>query len=127
MRVWPGSLLVLPGLFACVTPDPMTSPTSTGDLLARVGNPGGRRCAALQVSPESATIPIGGQVALDATAFNKLGNPIPSATVAWTTRNVNVAAVSSSGLVTGVGTGSTYVVAVCEPAHGDSAFITVAP
>ncbi len=121
MRAWCGSL------FACVTPDPMTSPTSTGDLLARVGNPGGRPCAAVQVSPGSATIPIGGQVDLDATTFNKLGNPITSAAVAWTTRNVNVAAVSSTGLVTGVGTGSTYVVAVCAPALGDSAFITVVP
>ena len=77
------------------------------------------------VTPESATIPIGGD--LEATLLNKKGNPIPSATAAWTTRNVGVAAVSSSGLVTGVGTGSTYVVADCAPAHGDSAFITVAP
>ena len=81
----------------------------------------------MSVSPESATIPIGGQVGLEATLFNKKGNPIPSGTVAWTTRNVNVTAVSSTGLVTGVGTGSTYVVAVCAPALGDSAFITVVP
>jgi len=88
---------------------------------------GGNKCAVVTVSPESASIPIGGQVDLEATLLIKNENPITSATATWATRNVNVAAVSSRGLVTGVGTGSTCVVADCAPAYGGSAFITVAP
>ena len=122
MRTWLGSLLVLPALFACAE-----RTTAPNDLLfAQSVSAGGNKCAVVDVLPQSATISIGGQVDLEATLLNKKGNPIPSATAAWTTRNVNVAAVSSSGLVTGVGTGSTCVVADCAPAYGDSAFITVA-
>ena len=124
MRIWLGSLVVLPALFSCAAPERTTAPNDL--LLTQAVSAGGHKCAAVVVTPESATIPIGGQVDLEATLLNKKGNPIPSVTAAWTTRNVNVAAVNSSGLVTGVGTGTTYVVADCAPAHGDSAFITVA-
>jgi len=125
MRTWLGSLVVLPALFSCAAPEPTTAPNDL--LLTQAVSAGGHKCDVVTVTPESATIPIGGQVDLEATLLNKKGNSIPSATAAWTTRNVNVAAVSSSGLVTGVGTGSTYVVADCAPAYGDSAFITVSP
>jgi hypothetical protein len=82
----------------------------------------------VQVTPEFDTLPIGGQVALTATAVNKKRIAIPEPPIQWATRDVNVAAVSATGLVTGVGPGSAYVVGNCAGTEaGDSAFITVGP
>src|SRR5213080_3048514 len=62
-----------------------------------------RGTLALFVTPPAASIPVGSAVQLTATAQDEGGTPVAPSTVMWTSSDTGIAAVSSTGLVTGVG------------------------
>src|SRR5882672_10793357 len=61
--------------------------------------------AEVQVAPPSVTIRVGERSGLLATAFDRIGNVIPTVRIIWSSNNVNVAKVDNSGTVTGVANG----------------------
>src|SRR5437879_13720102 len=65
--------------------------------------------AEVQVAPPSVTIKVGERLGLLATAFDRVGNVIPTARPIWTSNNVNVAKVDNNGTVTGVAGGAAIV------------------
>jgi uncharacterized protein YjdB len=80
--------------------------------------------AAVQVTPGTASIPIGSTVALAATPRDAAGNALAGRTVIWSSDNTAVAVVTSEGRVAGVGPGTTTVRATSEGVTG-TATITV--
>ncbi|MGH2669995.1 MAG: hypothetical protein ACRDH5_12930, partial [bacterium] len=70
--------------------------------------------AEVQVAPPSITIRVGERSGLLATAFDRIGNVIPTVRLIWSSNNVNVARVDNNGTVTGVGNG----VAIVEARFG---------
>ena len=86
----------------------------------------GQNVAEVQVAPAAVSIKVGERTGLLATAFDRIGNVIPTAKITWTSRSPQVARVDANGTVTGTGTG----VAIVEAASGHRtgvATITVAP
>lgn len=75
------------------------------------------------VSPDSASIPVGGTQQFTATVLDLHGNPLACA-VAWSSSNTAAATVDGNGLATGVAPGSTTITATCQAASG-SATLTV--
>src|SRR6266480_4962825 len=61
--------------------------------------------AEVQVAPPSVTIRAGERTGLLATAFDRIGNVIPTVRIIWSSNNVNIAKVDNSGTVTGVANG----------------------
>jgi TolB protein len=70
--------------------------------------------AEVQVAPPSVTLKIGERTGLLATAFDRIGNVIPTARISWASNNVQVARVDNNGTVTGVAAG----VAIIEARAG---------
>src|SRR3989442_1337026 len=56
--------------------------------------------ASVTVSPASTSVPVGATVQLSAVTTDSAGNTLPGLSVAWTSNNAAVAAVTRSGLVT---------------------------
>ena len=84
----------------------------------------------IQVSPSSDSITVGQTLQLSATGIVSHGNHPPSDQditdlVAWTTSNVGVASVSSTGMVTAVAAGSTVITASLAGATAGTTAITV--
>src|SRR5205823_9446923 len=61
--------------------------------------------AEVQVAPPSVTIRVGERSGLLATAFDRIGNVIPTVHIIWSSNNVAVAKVDNNGTITGVGNG----------------------
>src|SRR5947207_3566564 len=81
-------------------------------LLAFLAYPGAalaQNVTEVQVAPPSVTIKVGERLGLLATAFDRVGNVIPTVRPIWTSNNVNVAKVDNSGTVTGVASGVAIV------------------
>jgi uncharacterized protein YjdB len=71
--------------------------------------------AEVQVAPAAVTIRVGGERKLAAMAYDADGNVIPTGVrYRWTSNNVNVAQVDSTGTVRAVAPGSAVVRAVAE-------------
>jgi len=83
--------------------------------------------ATVTVSPSSATVLIGATTQLTATTKDLLGTVLTGRDIAWTSSNSAVATVSSTGLVTGVATGSVTITATSEGKTGTSAITVQAP
>jgi hypothetical protein len=79
---------------------------------------------AVRVRPTSATIAVGGTVQLVDTVFSPTEAVVTGVAVTWTSSNPQVARVDTSGLVTGVGAGTTHVTVTAGSAK-DSATIVV--
>jgi hypothetical protein len=71
------------------------------------------QCDTILITAPTTNIAISGTVQLTAQAFNSHGKPLDNVLVAWSSFNPSVAAVNSSGFVTGVGAGSAIVRATC--------------
>ncbi|HEX4562692.1 MAG TPA: Ig-like domain-containing protein, partial [Gemmatimonadales bacterium] len=100
--------------------------TATFTGLAAVHPLAGQNVAEVQVAPAAVSLKVGERTGLLATAFDRIGNVIPTAKITWTSRSPQVARVDANGTVTGTGTG----VAIVEAASGHRtglATITVAP
>ncbi|HJR63395.1 MAG TPA: Ig-like domain-containing protein [Gemmatimonadaceae bacterium] len=80
----------------------------------------------VSVDPTSATVFIGRTTQLTATVRNTQGEVMTGQAVTWSSSNSNVATVSTSGLVTGVASGTATITATSGGRSGTSA-ITVTP
>ena len=83
--------------------------------------------ATVTVSPASASVPAGQTAQLTATPKDASGNPLTGRTITWGSSNSSVATVSSSGLVSGVTTGSATITATSETKSGTSAITVSTP
>jgi uncharacterized protein YjdB len=82
--------------------------------------------ATVTVTPDDATVSVGASRQLTAAAKDAAGNVLSGRTVAWTSSAASVAAVSATGLVTGVAGGSATITATIEGKQG-TARVTVSP
>lgn len=82
--------------------------------------------ASVGVSPTSSAIVVGQTTTLAATVRDEDGRQVTDRVVSWTSDDPRVALVSSAGVVTGVGAGSTTITATSEGRSG-TASVTVAP
>src|SRR5436309_405698 len=80
--------------------------------------------AAVSVSPTSASVTVGQTVQLAATTTDAAGNVLSGRAVTWTSSDLGVAAVSSSGLVSALAVGSATLTATSE-GHSATVALTV--
>lgn len=77
--------------------------------------------AEVQVAPPTITIRVGERSGLLATAFDRIGNVIPTVRIIWSSNNLSVAKVDNNGTVTGVGNGVAIVEARVGSRKGQAA------
>jgi len=77
--------------------------------------------AEVQVAPPTITIKVGERSGLLATAFDRIGNVIPTVRIIWSSNNLAVAKVDNNGTVTGVGNGVAIVEARVGQRKGQAA------
>ena len=77
--------------------------------------------AEVQVAPPSVNIRVGERTGLLATAFDRIGNVIPTVRVIWSSNNINIAKVDNNGTVTGVASGVAIIEARIGPRRGQAA------
>lgn len=77
--------------------------------------------AEVQVAPPTITIKVGERSGLLATAFDRIGNVIPTVRIIWSSNNLAVAKVDNNGTVTGVGNGVAIVEARVGTRKGQAA------
>src|SRR5258705_3648636 len=77
--------------------------------------------AEVQVAPPSVTIRVGERSGLLATAFDRIGNVIPTIRLIWSSNNINIAKVDNNGTVTGVGSGVAIIEARAGTRRGQAA------
>ncbi len=75
----------------------------------------------LQVAPPSLTIPVGGRDSLSATPFDRGGRELAGTAVVWSSNDPTVAAVDSTGVVTGVAPGVAVIQAVAGTQRDNAA------
>ena len=85
------------------------------------GSAAAQNVAEVQVAPPSVTIRVGERSGLLATAFDRIGNVIPTVRIIWSSNNINVAKVDNSGTVTGVGNGVAIIEARVGARRGQAA------
>ena len=84
--------------------------------------------AEVQVAPPSITIKVSERSGLQATAFDRVGNVIPTVRFIWSSNNIQVARVDNNGTVTGVGGGVAIIEARVGTRRGTAAVqVTGAP
>src|SRR5881409_4488778 len=81
----------------------------------------GQSVAEVQVAPPSVTIRVGERTGLLATAFDRIGNVIPTVRIIWSSNNVNVAKVDNNGTITGVANGVAIIEARVGARRGQAA------
>ena len=77
--------------------------------------------AEVQVAPPSVTIRVGERTGLLATAFDRIGNVIPTVRIIWSSNNVQVARVDNNGTVTGIANGVAIIEARVGVRKGQAA------
>src|SRR3954454_10377052 len=77
--------------------------------------------AEVQVAPPSVTIRVGERSGLLATAFDRIGNVVPTVRIIWSSNNVNIAKVDNNGTITGVGNGVAIIEARVGARRGQAA------
>src|SRR5881296_3298309 len=75
----------------------------------------------VQVAPPTVTIRVGERSGLLATAFDRIGNVIPTVRIIWSSKNINIAKVDNNGTVTGVGNGVAIIEARVGSRRGQAA------
>ncbi|HWC73695.1 MAG TPA: Ig-like domain-containing protein, partial [Gemmatimonadales bacterium] len=77
--------------------------------------------AEVQVAPPSVTIRVGERSGLLATAFDRIGNVIPTVRIIWSSNNINIAKVDNNGTITGVASGVAIIEARAGSRRGQAA------
>ena len=77
--------------------------------------------AEVQVAPPTVTIRAGERTGLLATAFDRIGNVVPTVRIIWSSNNVGVAKVDNNGTVTGVANGVAIIEARVGARRGQAA------
>src|SRR5436853_3868808 len=93
-------------------------------LLTLLGVPGAasaQNIAEVQVAPPSMTVKVGERSGLLATAFDRVGNVIPTVRVFWSSNNIQIARVDNNGTVTGVANGVAIIEARVGSRKGTAA------
>src|SRR6059058_1587535 len=85
------------------------------------GAAGAQNVAEVQVAPPTVTIRVGERSGLLATAFDRIGNVIPTVRIIWSSNNVNVAKIDNNGTVTGVANGVAIIEARVGARRGQAA------
>jgi WD40 repeat protein len=84
--------------------------------------------ASVGVTPNSASVAVGGTVQLTAATMDAGGEPLSGRAVTWSTDNAQVATVSGTGLVTAVAVGAATITATSEGKSGTARVtVTAAP
>jgi hypothetical protein len=81
--------------------------------------------ASVQVTPGSATISVGGTVQLTATPKDAADQPLTGRAITWQTNAPQVATVSATGLVSGVGEGGPATITATSEGKSGTASVTV--
>ena len=81
--------------------------------------------AEVQVAPPSVTIRVGERSGLLATAFDRIGNVIPTVRIIWSSNNLNIVKVDNNGTVTGVASGVAIIEARAGTRRGQAAIQVV--
>ncbi|HEV2669915.1 MAG TPA: Ig-like domain-containing protein [Gemmatimonadales bacterium] len=81
--------------------------------------------AEVQVAPPSVTIRVGERSGLLATAFDRIGNVIPTVRMIWSSNNISIAKVDNNGTVTGVANGVAIIEARAGARRGQAAIQVV--
>src|SRR5712671_1938962 len=89
--------------------------------LALPGRAFAQNVTEVQVAPPSVTIKVGERTGLLATAFDRVGNVIPTARVIWSSNNLVVAKVDNNGTVSGMGGGVAIIEARVGARKGTAA------
>ena len=92
--------LVFVLMVACAGEDALSSPPA--------------KVASVAISPSSASVAFGATTQLSATTKDASGNKLTGRTVTWSSSSTSIAAVSNSGLVSGVSAGSATISATSE-------------
>src|SRR6266699_2315939 len=90
-------------------------------LLALPGALAAQNVAEVEVAPPSLTIKVGERTGLLATAFDRIGNVIPTVRVLWSSQNTQIARVDNNGTVTGVANGVAIIEAHVGSRRGTAA------
>ncbi|HLZ44871.1 MAG TPA: Ig-like domain-containing protein [Gemmatimonadales bacterium] len=77
--------------------------------------------AEVQVAPPTVSIRVGERTGLLATAFDRIGNVVPTVRIIWSSNNVNIAKVDNNGTVTGVANGVAIIEARVGVRRGQAA------
>ena len=85
------------------------------------GAAGAQSVAEVQVAPPSVTVRVGERSSLLATAFDRIGNVIPTVRIIWSSNNVGIAKVDNNGTVTGVANGVAIIEARVGARRGQAA------
>src|SRR5260370_19911297 len=85
------------------------------------GAAGAQNVAEVQVVPPTVPIRVGERSGLLATAFDRIGNVIPTVRIIWSSNNVNVAKVDNRGTITGVANGVATIEARVGARRGQAA------
>ncbi len=85
------------------------------------GAAGAQNVAEVQVAPPTVTLRVGERSGLLATAFDRIGNVIPTVRIIWSSNNVNVAKVDNNGTITGVANGVAIIEARVGARRGQAA------
>ncbi len=108
VRALAGALALLAGvstLAACGSKDLVSNQTQV---------------ASVTVAPNTASVAVGGNLALQATAFTASGTVMAGAPFTWQSLSPAVAAVSTTGLVTGLSAGTAVIVASSGERQGQA-------
>jgi len=111
------AMTLLVTLAAAACQRPLTGPSGGGSVPV----------AAVTLSLASASLTAGQTVQLTATPKDANGNPLSGRVITWTSSAAAVAAVSGSGLVTGVAVGSATITATSEGQSGTAAVTVSVP
>jgi hypothetical protein len=95
-------------------------------LEIKAASPSADPVASVEVSPDSASVAVGGSVQLTATPKDAEGQPLSGRTVTWATNAPQVATISGTGLVTGVAPGTATISATSEGIRGTSSVTVTA-
>jgi Tol biopolymer transport system component/uncharacterized protein YjdB len=94
---------------------------STSLLFIIPGTVAAQTVGEVQVAPPSVTVKVGDRTGLLATAFDRIGNVIPTIRITWTSNNTQVARVDNNGTVTGIAPGVAIIVAKAGTRSGQAA------
>lgn len=112
-------LLIIPLLSRC------GGDSATGPGGGDGGGDGGPQVAAVTVSPQSASIEVGGEVQMSATARDASG-AVVAGTPTWTVAPTSVASISASGLARGISAGTATVTATIQNVQGTAPVVVTA-
>jgi uncharacterized protein YjdB len=98
-----------------------TVPSQLCALLLAAGALAAQNVTEIQVAPPQVTLKVGERSGLLATAFDRLGNVIPTAQFRWSSSNIRVARVDNNGTVTGIAPGVAIVEAIVGSRKGVAA------